>query len=241
MTEFDFQWDKLPSDLLDLTEDRVTEVLNMTRLPISWFPGKTVLDAGCGTGRYTWALQQLGAKVTSADISPEAVAKTRTLNPRLTYQMDLSFEALYWSGSCHQIGFDLVFSFGMIHHTRNPRGTFRNLATMVYPGGYLFVMVYNRKTQWKYYPFRWIFRRLSADSKLVFAKKLSSVRWFHGIPTPFCLPAKTKKNLHGWWDALNPRYNYGFTKKQIFRWFEEEGFDSWVQTPASNLWIKGKR
>ena len=30
--------------------------------------------------------------------------------------------------------------------------------------------------------------------------------------------------LHGWYDALNPIYNYSFTENEIKKWFEEEGF-----------------
>jgi glycine/sarcosine N-methyltransferase len=40
-------------------------------------PGAHVLDAGCGTGRYSVALAELGFKVTGIDASPEQVAEAR--------------------------------------------------------------------------------------------------------------------------------------------------------------------
>ena len=47
----------------------------------SFIKNKICLDAGCGPGRWTYAMQQLGAKeVTSFDISSEAIKKCKVIN-----------------------------------------------------------------------------------------------------------------------------------------------------------------
>jgi len=60
--ELDFQWEKIPSPYTQYMEDRVKELLKFTKLPASFFRGKSCLDVGCGNGRYTRALQQLGVE-----------------------------------------------------------------------------------------------------------------------------------------------------------------------------------
>ena len=79
--EFDYQWRNLPSPATEYTTDRIRELLGYVGLPASFFQGKICLDAGCGNGRWTYALQQLGARVRSFDVSLEAVAQCRHVNP----------------------------------------------------------------------------------------------------------------------------------------------------------------
>ena len=58
---FDFQWAELPTGRFMLENEQFRAeapgyVLEFTGLPREWFKGKSVLDAGCGLGRYSWAL-----------------------------------------------------------------------------------------------------------------------------------------------------------------------------------------
>ena len=83
MTEFDYQWKNLPSKDIEYNDNRIQEFLSFTKLN----PEKTILrsdclDAGCGIGRYTYAMQKLGANsVKSIDISSEAIKKCKEINP----------------------------------------------------------------------------------------------------------------------------------------------------------------
>ena len=80
-TEFDYQWSEIPDPTIELTPGRILEFLSFTQLPLEFFKKKEALDAGCGSGRFTWAMQQLGANVSSFDISPKAIEQCQMINP----------------------------------------------------------------------------------------------------------------------------------------------------------------
>ena len=70
MTDFDEQWKKVMGEeyvrknkgIFDFTQKRVEEFKKLTGLEDNGLDGKICLDAGCGPGRWTYAIQQLGAK-----------------------------------------------------------------------------------------------------------------------------------------------------------------------------------
>jgi SAM-dependent methyltransferase len=104
-----------------------------------FFSGKTVLDAGCGMGRFSAAVAHLGAeRVIGVDLSESVESArqfTRNLPNVALVQADiyrLPFKA----------PFDFAFSIGVIHHLPDPEAGVRELARHVKPGGTLSVWVY---------------------------------------------------------------------------------------------------
>ena len=210
--EFDYQWEKLPSPYIGYTKERVKELLDLTKLKSSFFDGKTCLDVGCGNGRYTYAMQQLGAKVTSFDISRRAVESCRKINPQ-TYRADLM-------DLTPNPKFDFVLCWGVLHHLPDPRLAFKRAASQVRSGGILHIMVYHKKTQRIYEEGRRIWRKLKTEEKLGLCKRMVEK---HG------------GNLHGWWDAFNPEYNWSFEPKEIKKWFKQEAFKKIKLTKKYNI------
>lgn len=230
MTDFDFQWKHLPnSPALKHNSDRVKELLDLTMLPPEWFNEKYCLDVGCGSGRYTYAMQQLGAKVISIDNSKYAVQLTKQINKH-TFLHDIA-EGPFFIRECA-----LTFCYGVIHHTPNPRKTFANLAKDVPSGGYLFVMVYRKSLgQRRYDDLRKVFRTLPSVMRLPFVYVLTLMFRFNYIP-PFYHPVHT---VHGWWDALSPTYNFAFSGDEIATWFREEGFSNLYVSSLPNICMSG--
>ena len=83
--------------------------------------GKKVLEIGCGIGTDAMTFAQHGADVTVIDVSPErlAICKARFENSGLTAQ--------FYEGNAERLcriipiqHFDLVYAFGVLHHTPNP-------------------------------------------------------------------------------------------------------------------------
>ena len=46
-------------------------------------------------------------------------------------------------------------------------------------------------------------------------------------------------NIHGWYDALNPTYNFSYAEEDIKKWFEEEGFNKIKLITKYNINMRG--
>ncbi|MBA3735471.1 MAG: class I SAM-dependent methyltransferase [Actinobacteria bacterium] len=111
-------------------------------LPSGWthraFVGR-VLDAGCGMGRYTALAAQLGALAIGMDIS-NSVDKAGELWPYCEFvQADLVAPPFA------PRSFDLVYSFGVLHHLPDPNRGVKACFELVRPGGRLLLWVYGRR------------------------------------------------------------------------------------------------
>jgi SAM-dependent methyltransferase len=98
--------------------------------------GRRALDSGCGTGRTSRLLHQLGFAVTGVDISTEMVEKARVRDPGGDYRViaDGDFSALPAGG------YDLVlasFTFDNIPGRRRRLGLFQGLRRLLAPAGRL--------------------------------------------------------------------------------------------------------
>jgi 2-polyprenyl-6-hydroxyphenyl methylase/3-demethylubiquinone-9 3-methyltransferase len=111
--------------------------------------GKTLLDIGCGSGIQAVSALRMGAKhVRAIDIDPDSVRTTKETLAR------------YWpSGSgfsveqqnvleAPELGlFDIVYSWGVLHHTGDMWEAVRQASRYVAPGGTFSIALY-RKTPW---------------------------------------------------------------------------------------------
>lgn len=106
--------------------------------------GAQVLDVGCGGGLLSEALARSGATVTALDLAPELVeiAKLHLLESGLTVDYRLqSVEdlALEMPGQ-----FDAITCMEMLEHVPDPASVLRACASLLKPGGRLFVSTLNR-------------------------------------------------------------------------------------------------
>jgi len=213
--EFDYQWKNIPSKNIEYNPKRVDELLSFTGIPPEYFNGKSVLDAGCGNGRYTYALMELGANVKSIDISSEAVKATEKINPN-TRVCDIL--------ELPKSSFDFVLSWGVIHHTPSPHDNFLSLVNQLAPGGILHIMVYSAKSQRRYVKLRRKFSTLDYKGKMAMCEEL----------------AKKRGDVHGWWDALNPKHNHGYSRGEISQWYVNAKFKNIWVAPTGNINVNGK-
>lgn len=140
---FGFQWRRADGVIQD-TRFTAAE----TFLDFIWpvqpqdFRAKIVLDAGCGSGRFTRWAHEFGASVAiGVDLSQSvevAFRNTRALPDVLIIQADLFQLPL-------RPAFDYVFSVGVLHHAADPRKAFDAIVALLRPGGAVSAWVYARE------------------------------------------------------------------------------------------------
>jgi len=200
------------------TEDRIKELLQHTGLHRDFFKGKYCLDAGCGNGRFTYAMLHLGvSRVDSIDISPEGIAKTKEVNPDYA-QVKSIFELE------PNPAYDFVLCWGVLNHVDKPREGFSKVTSQVKKGGVIHLMVYHKDLQAQYKEGRKKWRKWNDEERIQYCQKMIK---------------ECGGDLHGWWDALNPLYNWSWLEEEIEKWFEEEGFRDIKLVQKYNINMRG--
>lgn len=109
--------------------------------------GKRFLDVGCGSGIFSLAARRLGAEVYSFDYDTQSVACTCDLRKRF-FMGDTKWKIE--EGSALDLGYlkslpeaDIIYSWGVLHHTGDMWTALRNIGQLVPKGGRLFIAIYN--------------------------------------------------------------------------------------------------
>jgi len=113
--------------------------------------GKKVLEIGCGIGTDTINFARAGARVTAVDLTEQSLqvarqrAKVFGLEDRIRF---IQADAERLSEAVPVEPYDLVYSFGVIHHTPDPNRVLDEIRKYVTPASTVKIMVYNRWS-WK--------------------------------------------------------------------------------------------
>jgi 2-polyprenyl-3-methyl-5-hydroxy-6-metoxy-1,4-benzoquinol methylase len=144
--EFGENWKRF---LEHVSEDRIrgAEDSLQERLGVATLAGRSFLDMGCGSGLFSLAALRLGARVHSLDVDRGSVDCARRLksryfpsDPLWTIEEGSVLDTAY-VGSLGV--FDVVYCWGVLHHTGDLSKAMTNAAPPVAPGGMLFVAIYN--------------------------------------------------------------------------------------------------
>jgi 2-polyprenyl-3-methyl-5-hydroxy-6-metoxy-1,4-benzoquinol methylase len=113
--------------------------------------GKKVLEIGCGIGTDTINFARHGATVTAVDLSEKSIEVAR----RRAEVFGLQDRIRFFPANAEQLRsyvpadkYDLIYSFGVIHHTPYPGRVLDQLREFVHPGTTIKIMVYHRWS-WK--------------------------------------------------------------------------------------------
>lgn len=202
--------------------------------------GKKVLEIGCGIGTDTMNFARAGAHVTAADLSTEsiALAKKRAevfgLNNITFYQAN----AEQLSDYVPVERYDLVYSFGVIHHTPHPERVIEQIHKYMDTSSVFKIMVYHRMS-WKVFWMQMKYGKKPGESLDDLIARYSEAET--GCPVTYSYTTDTiKEFLQGFkitdisidhiFPYSIPEYkNYQYKKiwqfkylpKPLFRWLEQ--------------------
>ena len=229
-------------DVLD--EDRICQAERSVRelLGVSDLSGTRFLDVGCGSGLFSLAAHRLGARVRSFDFDPASVACTAELRRRYadnddtwTIEEGSVLDATYLAA----LGtYDVVYSWGVLHHTGAMWQALEGVASLVANGGSLAIAIYNDQGSWSN---RWrVIKRTycsGAMGRRLVCATCIPVFVFRGLVSdaiggrnPFARYTEYRRNrgmsvFHDWIDWLGG-YPFEVAKPEvIFDYFRHRGFE----------------
>lgn len=209
--------------------------------------GKLVLDAGCGSGRFSEIALLLGARVIAVDYSSAVEAAAKNLHGKdiLTLQADLANLPIA-SGSL-----DYIFCIGVLQHTEHPAFIVNELLRCLKPGGELTLTFYENSSWHVMFYSKYLLRPLTKripPQILLWIISKSSTIWFpitrklFSLPSPlnrifrFILPIANYVEFHyvnkmdarseailDTFDMLSPAYDRPIKKSEILAWIEDSG------------------
>lgn len=247
---FGLQWNRFAKTQLDssIGTDRSRDrFLHETLWDESHLAGRLVLDAGCGSGRFSEVAIALGATLIAIDFSSAVDAASKNLNSEslVIAQGDLS-ELPIPSESL-----DFVYCIGVLQHTKQPGKIVAELLRCLKPGGEITLTFYENSSWHVRLYSKYLIRPLTKripDRVLLTIIERSSAVWFpitnflFRLPSPFSrifrfiipianyvefkyatIEAARAEAILDTFDMLSPSYDKPIKKTEILKWVTNSG------------------
>ncbi len=197
---------------------------------------RRVLEIGCGLGTDTVNFARAGAHVTAVELSQTSAELTR----RRLEVFGLSDRAIVYVGNAEELPsivpeqtFDLVYSFGVIHHSPHPRRIVEHARRYMTPQTELRLMVYARVS----YKLFWIMKEenvwdLSRIDELIAQNSEAQT----GCPVTYTYTDRTVRDLLSNFNVLEMRKAHIFTwDVECYRRFKYKKDPAWANVPPEEL------
>ena len=242
---FGLQWNRFAKTQLDsaIGTDRSRDrFLDETLWDESQLAGKIVLDAGCGSGRFSEIALALGAQLIAIDYSSAVDAADKNLNAGslLIAQGDLAELPI------PNESLDFIYCIGVLQHTREPGKIVAELLRCLKPGGEITLTFYENSSWHVRLYAKYLIRPLTKripDRVLLTIIERSSVLWFpltnflFRLPHPFSrilrfmipianyvefkyasIEAARAEAILDTFDMLSPSFDKPIKKSEILNW-----------------------
>jgi 2-polyprenyl-3-methyl-5-hydroxy-6-metoxy-1,4-benzoquinol methylase len=198
--------------------------------------GKRVLEIGCGIGTDTIRFARAGAHVTSVDLSPRSAEITE----QRAKVYGLEGQIRVYHGNAEELPavvpveqYDLVYSFGVIHHSPHPERIVAHLRRYLSAESELRLMVYSRVS----YKLFWIMREenvwdMSRIDELIARNSEAQT----GCPVTYTYTDRTVRELLSGYDVLDIGKAHIFTWDiDAYRRFEYKKDPAWANVGPEEL------
>lgn len=241
--------------LKTLNEQRIqaAEESLLRLLKRSHLKGCRFLDAGSGSGLFSLAAYRLGANVTSFDVDSNSVACAHELKRRYRQEGETEWQILQGSlldtAFLNTLGeFDIVYCWGVAHHTGQMWVAIENLTTRPKAGGSFVLAIYNDQLYvsraWR--AIKRIYNRLPAVLRPMYVLAIGAAEFCKrfGVTIVACLlrlislrnpvvpilnwaRESQARGMHGWYDLVDWVGGWPFEvarPEEVFRFVRDRGF-----------------
>jgi 2-polyprenyl-3-methyl-5-hydroxy-6-metoxy-1,4-benzoquinol methylase len=247
---FGLQWNRFASTQIDSkvgTNRSEVRFREETQWDERNLTGKLVLDAGCGSGRFSEIALKLGASLIAVDYSSAVEAAKRNLSApdKLIVQGDLAALPIL------DQTFDFIYCIGVLQHTSEPARIVKELLRCLKVGGEITLTFYENSSWhvlwYSKYRIRPLTKRLPKALLLKIIERTSSV-WFPLTSFLFSLPGNLSRGFRflipianyveykytspkiardeailDTFDMLSPSYDKPIKKSEIHSWVLDSG------------------
>jgi len=211
---FGFNWldyvkTRLNEDIINVHQQNLKSVYNKAGISLE---GKSVLDIGCGSGLSSLSFSRLGSSnITSLDVDPYSVQATTLTRQRFDNNnpnWSVREGSILNEESINDLEVDIVYTWGVLHHTGDMWNAIRNSIKPVKNGGYYHIALYrsgNKYTEHLEDKFKYRFASKEEKMYMLYRRKKGgkgvniinargmnkfhdSIDWLGGVPYEVCDP-----------------------------------------------------
>lgn len=225
------------------------------------FENKIVLDAGCGNGRFSDLISNSNPKLfVIADVSDGIYQAKKNIENK-----NINFIAI--KGDLNIIPFksntfEIIYSWGVIHHTPNPRFTFNNISKFCRINGKFSIYLYKQNPDYKYnnkhirliailrqylviYPLRFISQFLSEKNVIRLFRPIRLIEKFFNYGVVGCHSTKYKFEKKHYFrvviDRFKTKYASEHQEYEIINWYKENKFNDLVFGTEPKIGVIGTK
>jgi len=199
--------------------------------------GKSFLDIGCGSGLFSVAASALGAKrVVAFDIDPECISTAKNLlkdihqwDPQIREDvLEFSVDSILNENPALGV-FDVVYSWGVLHHTGDMYRAFAAVARLVAKRGLLAIAIYNKhftSPVWKLIKYTYV------KSPAIVKKILVLLVLMVKMPAVLVIsrrnPFRKNRGMNYYTDIVDWAGGYPYeyaSPDEVTQFFEQRGFE----------------